>query len=396
MYLTRWEERAYNGEYGEALAVAMKLLVSVGEVLGAERLIDVAHVHVSGISYDNIGDAGLEFIESLYTMGGRVRTYSTYNPSGTLLGGQGSDGGGFMEKQLRIINALRGMGFTESATCIPYLVLREPRRGEHLAWGESSAVAVANTLYAARTNREAGPVALAAALAGRTYYWGLHLDENRKPTVVVKYSGTPLDELYAGILGYLVGELYQGEIPYIDAPFTGRRSVISLCAAAAASGNTAMCIVRDYSPEDHGRPGEARDKLALTRRDLEEKREEISHADISDAELFYTGCPHHPKSFLQELYSYIAAKAPHGLKKPMLVSIPGVDARDEAVRKVSRALARLGVHVLPGTCLVVSRFRESYRVVATDSLKAAFYLPRRHGVRVVLSTIGEYVAQVKR
>jgi len=41
-----------------------------------------------------------------------------------------------------------------------------PRYGEHLAWSESSAVALANSVLGARTNREGGPSALAAAILG--------------------------------------------------------------------------------------------------------------------------------------------------------------------------------------------------------------------------------------
>ncbi|HIP84670.1 MAG TPA: DUF521 domain-containing protein, partial [Methanothermococcus okinawensis] len=42
MYLTKEEERIYNGEYGEILEVAMNLLVSLGDIYGAERLVEIS------------------------------------------------------------------------------------------------------------------------------------------------------------------------------------------------------------------------------------------------------------------------------------------------------------------------------------------------------------------
>ncbi|ABM81448.1 universally conserved protein [Hyperthermus butylicus DSM 5456] len=317
-----------SGEYGEAVRKALTVIVRVGEALGAERLVEITHAHVSGISYFNIGDVGLEFIEELARMGGRVRVHATFNPTGIPLSEEGlwEDnailvGAAEAEKQLRIIRALTRMGFKFTATCIPYK-LRRPRPGEHLAWGESSAVAVANTLYGARTNREGGPVALAAALTGRIYYWGLHLDENRKPTMLIRVKNIVLDELAAGLLGHLVGRSYQDQLPYIDAELEGTRAVISMCGAAAASGNTAMCIVRNYSPEDRGAP-EKVETVEVTARDLKAERELVETASLEEADVFFTGCPHHDWSIVHTVLTLLESSGVRRLRKPMWIALPG-------------------------------------------------------------------------
>jgi len=147
VYLTKEEERMLNGEYGEAERLAIRTIVKVGEALDAKKLIKVKHVHVSGISYHNIGDAGLEFIRDLARGKAKVKVLSTINPLAFDLDLKASSLDlKFVEKQLEIISYLLNMGFTPSFTCTPY-VIRRPKLGEHLAWAESSAVAYANTVF---------------------------------------------------------------------------------------------------------------------------------------------------------------------------------------------------------------------------------------------------------
>ncbi|KSW11711.1 hypothetical protein CF15_02525 [Pyrodictium occultum] len=389
MYLTREEERILKGEEGPARQLAMKLLVRIGEALGAERLIRISHAHVSGVSYSNIGDPGLEFIEGLAS-GGRVAVYSTFNPAGAPLGMDPPYPvpREHVEKQARIVKALLRMGFEPSGTCIPY-ALRRPRPGEHLAWGESSAVAVANTLYGARTNREGGPVALAAALVGRTYLWGLHLEENRRPTITVRVETLPRGEVEAGLLGYMIGKLFSGELPYLDAGRLTKRQVIAMCAAAAASGSTAMCVVRHVSPEDQGPPGGV-ERAALGPDDLREAREEVESASLDEAELFFTGCPHHPEHVVNRVLELMEAHGVSRLRRPVWIAVPGRASRPLAT--LAGELARRNIRILPGTCLVVSTLgRSGLKAIATDSVKSAFYLPRRHGVRVALASLEDFV-----
>lgn len=94
----------------------------------------------------------------------------------------------FAEKQLEIIEVFRKMGVSITCTCTPYLAGNAPSFGEHLAWAESSAVCYANSVIGARTNREGGPSALAAAIIGKVPRYGLHLDDYRKAGLKVNVS----------------------------------------------------------------------------------------------------------------------------------------------------------------------------------------------------------------
>ena len=96
----------------------------------------------------------------------------------------------FARKQEEVVRVYRRLGIRLECTCTPYY-LALTNYGDHLAWSESSAVCYANSVIGARTNREGGPSALAAALVGKTPFYGLHLVENRRPTVAVRVEGAP-------------------------------------------------------------------------------------------------------------------------------------------------------------------------------------------------------------
>ena len=46
------------GEEGDAVRKSMELLVALGNVFGAEKLVPVESKHISGVSYKNLGGCG--------------------------------------------------------------------------------------------------------------------------------------------------------------------------------------------------------------------------------------------------------------------------------------------------------------------------------------------------
>ena len=81
MHLTREEERMYEGEEGSAVAKCMEILVALGDIYGAEKLVNISSAQISGVSYKTIGDAGLEFLQEL-SKDAHVRVSSTLNHAG--------------------------------------------------------------------------------------------------------------------------------------------------------------------------------------------------------------------------------------------------------------------------------------------------------------------------
>ncbi len=187
MQLTREEEAILAGEQGEGRQKAMELVTALGKIYGADSLIDITSAHLSGASYKTIGDGGLKYLEDLVNGGATVSVPSTLNPVGMdrERWKEMHISEHFAEKQLKIIDLYGRMGIKKTCSCTPYLSQNVPKFGDHVAWAESSALSFVNSYIGARTNREGGPGALAAAILGKTANYGLHLDENRRPTVVI-------------------------------------------------------------------------------------------------------------------------------------------------------------------------------------------------------------------
>ncbi|MDH5703102.1 MAG: aconitase X catalytic domain-containing protein, partial [Aigarchaeota archaeon] len=184
MLLTQLEKEMLEGTHGKAAKKSMEILVTLGEIYGAERMVEVNSVQVAGVSYANLGEPGLEFLAEM-AEDGKARVLTTINPAGMDLENWTQLGidPDFAKNQGRVIKAFQTMGIVTTCTCTPYLVGNLPLFNEHIAWSESSAVCFANSIIGAKTNREGGPSALAAALTGRTPMYGLHLDENRQAQI---------------------------------------------------------------------------------------------------------------------------------------------------------------------------------------------------------------------
>ena len=212
MELTKSEEKVLEGSEGEGRKKAMEILVAIGEINEAQKLIPVKSVQVSGVSYKTIGDAGLEFIRDWAKAGAKATAFATLNPSGVDIDIAGELGypKTFTDKQKQIIDVYESMGITPSCTCTPYLAGNVPKSGEHIAWAESSSVIYANSVLGSRTNVESGVSALACAIVGKTPYFGLHLEENRKPTFEVSVEASINDMADYAPLGYAIGQEHDG------------------------------------------------------------------------------------------------------------------------------------------------------------------------------------------
>ncbi len=389
MYLTKEEEEILSGEYGPEYQKAMKALVKLGEAMGAKRLVSISHAHISGISYRNIGDAGLEFIEELSKV--KVKVFSTCNPAGFDLEFWKflSIPRDFFVKQLRIINALSKMGVKTACTCTPYYI-REPSFGEHLAWGESSAVLYANTVYGARTNREGGPSSLFAALIGKTPYMGMHLSENRKPKIMINVEVGVEEQAYASTLGFVIGEVAKNRIPYIKIRFSSRNKldlVKALCAGVGTSSSLPMCIIEGVSPEAKSTDlSSVEEKIRIEKRDLEKYFTKYSCNENFDA--IFLGCPH---LSLDEVVSVrkIVSKEKRKVKYPVFLAVSR-QIYSRIPYSILEEFKKYGIAVLRDTCLVVAPLNKmKISSVATNSIKHAYYLENIHGVKVRLCKTSE-------
>ncbi|ASI98510.1 aconitase X catalytic domain-containing protein [Thermococcus celer] len=384
MYLTKEEELILTGEYGYALQKAMEILVALGEIYGADRLIPIKSAQVAGVSYKNIGNAGIEFLRDFVDAGARVSVYTTLNPAGI-----GNDE--FMEKQAEVLELYRRMGIEATSTCTPYYGANLPKFGDHLAWSESSAVSFANSVIGARTNREGGPSSLAAAIVGKTPNYGLHLDENRKATVKVKVEAGVKTFVDYAALGYHLGKSLGNDVPYI----TGLKPEMSeylkeMGAAMAASGSIALYHVEGETPEWRGAVVDKVETVTVEDSDLRAVREAFSD-DWSGIDMILIGCPHASLPEIKEVAELLRMRG-----KPL--KIPLFITASRAVKALADALGYTGTieryngRIIPDSCFVVSPIKGWYRGVATNSGKSAFYF-RSFGFSVRLDDVENLIKE---
>ncbi|HDJ51178.1 MAG TPA: DUF521 domain-containing protein [Thermoprotei archaeon] len=369
MYLTNEEEKALEGEFGEALEKAMRILVAIGDVYGAERLIKISSAHISGVSYKTIGDAGLDFLQDLASLGAKVLVKTTLNPCGMdpikwrSLGIIDED---FAKKQMKIIESYTRMGVEPTLTCTPYYISNVPKYGEDIAWAESSAVIYANSVIGAKTNREGAPSALAAAIVGKTPMYGYHLEENRIGTEKIIVKMDLEDPADYGALGIYVARM-NVKVPYfvLDGKALNLSIYVKyLGAALAAEGSVAMMHIEGFTPEWNKYKHEFSDKIIVEKDDIKEIFEEKSCEDEED--LIALGCPHLSVEELRDLLKYRP-------KRTTWISI-GMDMY-KAHRDLVNELERRGYIIAKGTCFVVSPIERKFKVTATNSGKASKYLP---------------------
>src|SRR5512147_1761871 len=308
MELTQQEQAMLDGKEGYAVRKSMEILVALGEIFGAKDLINVGSVQVAGVSYHNLGDAGLEFLNSL-AADGRVKVLTTLNPAGMDLENWPNLGISpeFAEKQNLVIDAFKRMGILISCTCTPYLIGNLPLYGEHVAWSESSAVTFANSVLGAKTNREGGPSALAAAFVGKTPNYGLHLDENRVPDVTVQINAELTKLSDWGALGYAIGKKAENKIPYITGIHsTDLDSLKSFCASVVTYGAKPLFYIKGVTPgaEMQKQPSNT---VTVDQADLKIAYDAIND-DVHNIELVCLGCPHCAVKEISEIATLLEGK----------------------------------------------------------------------------------------
>jgi len=383
MYLSQGDERILNGEEGWALAKAMKLIVTLGELGGAKKLISIKKSQVAGVSYKTAGEPTLDLLESLAEEDVKARTRATLNPAGMDLERwrEMNVPSLFAEKQLRICKAYEKLGVKASCTCTPYLSGNRPCYGECVGFSESSAIAYVNSVIGGRTNRHGGLDALSAALVGRVPLMGYLLDENRRGTLLVKTGFKPRSESDYAALGYFIGKSTKtDDVPVYSGLARASKDELKLLAAAsAASGSIALFHVVGVTPEARKNKqilylDKPRSTIEVTADEVRSVYSELS-AD-AEPDLIAIGCPHCSIDEVRQVSGLIAGRRVEGKVKLWVFTSQRVFS--EAERKGYVNIIRSsGGDVFKDTCMVVAPIEDmGFKCVYTNSAKASFYIPR--------------------
>ncbi|HSJ58631.1 MAG TPA: aconitase X catalytic domain-containing protein [Anaerolineae bacterium] len=428
LHLTAEERAMLAGEAGPGAQKAIEIVVALGRIYGAADLVPVASVQVSGVSYKNLGDAGLEFLQAWAAQGAQARVPATLNPAGMDLAAWAELGFSpeFARRQQAVVAAYEALGVLPTCTCAPYLIGHEPAFGQHIAWAESSAVSFANSVLGARTNREGGPSALAAAVAGRTARYGFHLDAHRQPTLLVDVRCPVRSEADLGALGYLVGRHARTGVPYFRAldptgwsrplGFSGPLQALStdvsaepdqalspvqetpkvyahvadglrtLGAAMAAAGAVALYHVEGLTPEARSGAVTPPAVEPFIVDDLAPGYAALN-GPATEIDLVSLGCPHASLAEIETMATYLDGRR---VRAALWITTARAIRDAAAGAGLVARIEAAGGRVVADTCMVVAPVADlGFRSLATNSAKMAFYTPSHSGLTVRFGAMAE-------
>jgi len=404
MHLSAFELSLLNGDSGPAARKAMQILAALGKIYEAEAMIPVSSVQISGVSYDNLGDAGLEFLAEMANGGGKARVLTTLNPAGMDVENWQALGipADFASKQMQVIEAFARMGVITTCTCTPYLVGSLPHFGEHIAWAESSAVCFANSVLGARTNREGGPSALAATLTGLTPAYGYHLDEYRIPTITIRVAARVSGTHEFGALGMVIGKVLEAAklkpLPYIQGiPGATLEELKSFCASIATYGGCALFHMQGITPEAslHTPPAKS---LTILQAELDQAVLSLTASRQTSAssnpgllpDLYSLGCPHLSLREIARLAELLEGKT---VKKELWITTAR-PTRDAAERMgYVRIIEAAGAKIAADTCCVVTPIGGRFNTLVTDSAKACYYAYAKNAFNTRFLSFEQVIAE---
>ncbi|SCJ88371.1 Uncharacterized conserved protein [uncultured Eubacterium sp.] len=401
LQLTPEQQNILDGNEGPARKLAMEILIKVGEGFGAQRLIPIQSVHLVLHAYKSAFDAGVEAAERIADMGGKFTVPTTIDPYG--MDAEDWEGAKtpkeYAVMQKRLEAAVNRLGVIPVWTCTPYYGFNMPKFGENVAWSESSAVAFANTVLGARTNRQAAIVDICCGILGLAPEVGLHLAEERRGQVLIDLRmDRALQAWEYPALGFRLGQLLGNRIGVVvgmlGTPDT--EELKALCAAAAASGSVALLHIVGITPEARtleeafggNHPEET---ITFTKKDLLETREKMNTHKGKNVDIVALGCPHYT---INEIITVQKLLNGRKISDNVALWIYANSAAIALAEKmgIRKDLESLGVTIRAQTCMIISPIAEwGFKVMMTDSGKCVHYGPMECGTEMVFGSVEECV-----
>jgi len=400
--LAECDRAMLDGERGPAPQLAMSIVVRMAEVFGAATLMDISQAHIDSTIY--LGDATLEFAERLAAMGARVAVPTSLNVSGV-------DECGWKDwavspewaaKAARQMLAYERMGARPTWTCAPYQTDMRPQFGQQIAWGESNAIAFANSVIGARTERYPDLLDICCAITGRVPAIGLHLTAQRAGELLLRLTGIPPplqhDDQFFAVLGHLVGKLSGDLIPVIDGveATPAEDQLKAFAAAAASSGRVALFHMVGVTPEAptldaafQGRPpGRVID---ITLAALREARAELTTADGRELDMVILGSPHFSLAEFSQLAPLVRGCRKHARVRFLVTSSRLMKERAAETGVLEPVLA-FGAEITLDTCILASpMLPPEIKTLMTNSAKYAYYAPSMLNTRVTFGSLADCI-----
>jgi predicted aconitase len=331
--------------------------------------------------------------------GGKARVLTTLNPAGMDVENREALGidEAFAKNQERVLEAFACMNVITTCSCTPYLFGNTPHYGEHIAWAESSAVCYANAVLGARTNREGGPSALAAALTGVTPAYGYHLDANRIPSISIQVEGevTRSDEF--GALGKAIGEKLEGlggkAVPYIRG--VGEASLEALksfCASLATYGGTGLFHMEGVTPEA-AQMSAPTALVVISPADIGVAYRSLYDPTSNEVDFVTLGCPHLSIKEIARIAELLEGKV---VNKEFWITTARPTKQIADRMGYTEIIEASGAKFAADTCCVVAPIKGRFNVMATDSAKACYYAYAKNKFKTVLKPFDQVVEEATR
>lgn len=383
MKLSEYEQSILNSEIGcVAERLAMEIVVESAKILGADDLTVISSGHVDGCLYH--GDSGVLFCEELARCGARVAVPTSTNVGAVnlLKGNQARLPPEQKKMAVRLMRAHEEMGCTSSWTCAPYQVGSRPALGDQIAWGESNAVAFANSVLGARTNRYGDFLDIACAIVGRAPNYGLHKTENRVASLVIDVeqltSETKSEDSFYPLLGSLVGRLVGEEICVVVGikDNASDDQLKALCAGAASTGSVGLLHIAGVTPEartlEDALHGQAPTEIIeIEECQLANEKKKLSSVSEGKIDCVAFGSPHFSKS---ECMRVLAVAQQRIFAVPVFICTNRYVMDELKADGIFELLKNLGVEFVVDTCVVVTPILpQKGEVMMTNSAKFAHY-----------------------
>ena len=401
-YLTDYDRALLEGEEGPAAQMAMRILHRMLPVYGVDRFMDISAAHIDSTVY--MGVATMEYAERLASLGAKVRVPSTLNVSGV-------DEHGWEEWEvpaevagnaIRQMKAYEAMGCIPTWTCAPYQTEHAPVFGQQIAAGESNVIGYYNSVIGARTERYPDLLDICAAITGRVPAAGLHLDEGRAGTALLRLKGVPRalqeDDAFYPVLGHLLGRKASDGIPVVEGMEVQPNldQLKAICAGGASAGAIALFHLVGITPEAptvnaafKGRVPEQVMEIGMT--ELKEAYRELSTSKGQKLDLVVMGSPHFSITEFKALAPLVAGKKCH----------PDVEflvTCSRAVRMIAEHVGLLGpieafgAKITVDTCPLTSPMLPArIKHLMTNSAKYAYYSPGLLNVAVTYGRLSDCV-----
>ncbi|MFN8062899.1 MAG: aconitase X catalytic domain-containing protein [Vicinamibacterales bacterium] len=393
---------AIAGALGPAVRFAMTILVRMADVSRAPRLISIEGAHIDSSLY--MGEATLEFAERLVDLGARVKVPSTSNVSGVDVHGwqRWAVPPEWARQAYRQMQAYQRMGCAPTWTCAPYQTSARPRFGQQIAWGESNAIAFANTVIGARTERYPDLMDICAAVTARVPDIGLHTDAGRAGRLSVRLREVPAalqrDAAFWPVLGHVVGGLAGGLVPVVEGLDVQptEDDLKAYCAAAASSGSVALSHLVGVTPEAptareafHGRAPVGRRVVDMSL--LRDARRSLTTEPGDRVDLVVLGSPHFSVAEFATLAPLLAGRRRHPDVR-LLVTTSRIVADLARETGALQALEAFGGEVTVDTCILTTpMLPSSIGSLMTNSAKYAYYAPGLLNARVAFGSLVDCV-----